>query len=175
MYWDPGGSYGTELDECLDVRSTPNCEGFYGFPWAELKRARKNDVFDGDMADLLRVITIYHLNGDKKNQAISFSLTGDLAELAWALIADGRQNSDKATLKTNRNAPYCTRAVSEYFRELGGPFRDIQLTWYPMDLGKQLLALNPTDTKIYTIDNELVQKTISMVRGVKSSMSSAAP
>lgn len=123
-----------------------------------------NDVFVGDMADLTRVMAIYHLDGDKTNQVITFKLTGEFADTAWELIADGREYGKSAEFETDRNAPMCSRAISQFLQVLGGPFDSVKLLWTPTKLGKRLMALNPNSNSYYTIKSKRIQDMITEVR-----------
>ena len=168
LYWDPGGFYGTELDECWKHSNEfdPNsaCRRFFGFPWEFLKKSRRNDVFIGDAADLMRVISIYHLDGDIRSQVHTYRLKGERARKAWRLLAEGAELGDGAEFDTDRNPLFCVKGVTDYLTQLGGKFTDIPSHWYPEDLGKVLVQLGAKPGHIYTLDHPHVQRHIAKMR-----------
>lgn len=159
LYWDPGGAYGTERDVCLQDFSESYCERFDGFPWDGLKAARNQDIFMGEMADLLRVISIYHLDGDDKVQTYRYELTGALADKAWNLLAAG---SD--AFNTDREPMFCVKGVTEYLETLGGQFAHIEHPWYPEELGDEMAKLGAKPSGVYTLQSPDVQQYIQQTR-----------
>ncbi len=164
LYWDPGGAYGTEKDDCLEYNSDGFCSRFDGFPLARLKRNRRFDVFFGDDADLLRVISVYHLDGDVKSQVYRFELYGDRGQRAWDLLYQGRLKGREAPFGTDRNPMFCVKAVTEYLAELGGQFEDMPSPWFPSDLAEQMALLGAKPSHVYTLHDPEILAYIRRVR-----------
>lgn len=162
LYWDPGGAYGTELDVCLQDSPVDYCERFSGFPWDQMKKNRDRDIFTGDSADLMRVISVYHLFGDDRIDVYTFDLQGDMADRAWRLLAIA--DADKISFDTDREPMFCVKGVTEYLAELGGPFRGIAHPWFPEDLGRELARLGMKPGETYTLRDTKVQDYIHQVR-----------
>jgi len=168
LYWDPGGYYGTELEECYKYGSEydPNsaCRRFFGFPWERLLESRDRDLFMGDAADLMRVISIYHLDGDVRSQVHTFHLTGKQAERAWGLLAEGLDPESTEEFDTDRNPLFCAKGVTDFLSELGGQFADFPSLWFPEELGEAMAEIGSKPSQIYTLDHPDIQQYIAKVR-----------
>ena len=164
LYWDPGGAYGTEYDDCLEYNSEGYCQRFAGFPWKALKAGRHNDVFFGELADLTRVIAIYHLDGDRQSQVYSFHLRGALGRRAWNLLERGGREGADAPFHTDRNPMFCVKGVTEYLNTLGGPFAGLPNPWYPSDLATALQAMGAQPSRVYTLEDRELQRYIARTR-----------
>jgi hypothetical protein len=164
LYWDPGGFYGTEYDNCVEFNSPGACRRFQGFPWEHLKAARRNDVFSGKDASLMQILSIYHLDGDPRSEIYTIKLKGDQAEHAWQLLDDGRKRGREAAFKTNRQPMFCVKAVADYLNELGGSFEDMPHPWLPRRLAAELQQRRIFVTASYSINTPLIQQHIDNTR-----------
>ena len=135
-YWDPGGFYSNKMDRCREDDNAMNFQRFAGFPWKELQQARRYDVFLDDAADLLRILTIYHLDGDEKSEVFTFRLEEDMAERAWQLLREGAEKGRKAAFRTDRKPYFCAKSATAYLRALGGRFSGLPWPWFPKRLSK---------------------------------------
>lgn len=171
MYWDPGGTYGSELEECLDTNNAEfqaYCERFLGFPWFELNQTRRHDVLLNEMADLTRVLSIYFLDGDSKIKVFTIKLNGEMGERAWNMIKNGARHGSRAKFKTDRLTLTCTKAVSGYLLELGDIFSGISKPWYPDALAKDLKRIGELEQTTYTMAHTEIQDYIKSVRKMKN-------
>jgi len=159
LYWDPGGVYGTEWTDCLADSSEGYCQRFAGFPWAALQAARHNDVLMGPVADLMHVISIYHLDGDAEIQVYTFWLTGTQAAKAWSLLAQ-----PTAAFDTDRNPMFCVKGVTDYLDTLGGAFTGMAHPWFPEALGEVLAELGAVPSGIFSLRHPRVQQHIQSLR-----------
>jgi hypothetical protein len=160
LYWDPGGAFGTEYDDCREDSSEKYCQRFAGFPWHSLKNNRKNDVFMGDSANLMRVISTYHLDGDDKTQIYQFQLNQQQSNKAWAMLG---QNGT-SDFETDRNPMFCVKAVTEFLENIGGQFTGIKHPWYPEELGQDLIRLGAKPNQTFSIEHEAVQNYVQQTR-----------
>ena len=164
LYWDPGGAYGTEKDDCLEYNSDSFCGRFDGFPLERLKRNRRFDVFVGDDADLMRVVSIYHLDGDVKSQVYHFELHGDMGRRAWDLVHRGWAEGRRARFRTDRNPMFCVKAVTEYLAELGGEFKGMPRPWFPSELAEEMARLGAKPSHVYRLNDPAVTSYIAQTR-----------
>lgn len=160
LYWDPGGFYGSEYDDCVELSSVGACRRFGGFPWESLKAGRDNDIFRGENADLLRVLSIYHLDGDPESGVYSIQLYGGAGERAWQLLNDGRE----ATFRTDRQPLFCVKSVAEYLDRLGGKFEGMPRPWLPGALATELTDRGLRKSATYTIESPVIQAYINTTR-----------
>lgn len=159
LYWDPGGVYGTELTDCLEDASEAYCHRFAGFPWSTLQSARHNDVLLGEAADLMRVISIYHLDGDAEIKIYTFHLMGIQAATAWALLAEPETEFD-----TDRNSMFCVKGVTDYLETIGGQFEGMAHPWFPEALGVEMARLGAKPSDVFTLHHPRVQAYIQATR-----------
>ncbi len=164
LYWDPGGFYSNEMDRCREDDNDMNCQRFAGFPWKELQQARRYDVFLDDAADLLRILTIYHLDGDEKSEVFTFRLEGDMAQRAWQLLREGAEKGRKAAFRTDRKPYFCTKSVTAYLRALGGRFSELPRPWFPSSLSKEMKNRGMTPSRVYTLNSPEIGAYIAQVR-----------
>jgi len=164
LYWDPGGFYGTEYDNCVEFNSAGACRRFRGFPWEHLKTSRRNDVFLGDNADLLQILSIYHLDGDPGSEIYTITLNGALAERAWQLLDEGRRHGHKAAFRTDRQPMFCVKAVAAYLDALGGDFKDMPRPWFPRLLAAELQKRDIALTASYSINSAAIEQYIDNTR-----------
>ncbi len=164
LYWDPGGAYGTEKDDCLEYNSDDFCGRFNGFPLERLKRNRRFDVFFGDDADLMRVVSIYHLDGDVKSQVYHFELHGNMGRRAWDLLHQGWLKGRQARFRTDRNPMFCVKAVTEYLAELGGEFKGMPSPWFPSDLAEEMARRGARPSRVYKLHDPAVTSYIAQTR-----------
>lgn len=164
LYWDPGGFYGTEYDDCVNYNSSGACRRFDGFPWEHLKAARRNDVFSGKDADLMQILSIYHLDGDPRSEVYSVTLEGELADRAWRLLDEGQRRGRKADFSTDRQPMFCVKAVIDYLHTLGGDFETVAGHWLPGPLADELRQRGIPLVAHYSIDAPAIQQRIDATR-----------
>ncbi|MBT5229780.1 MAG: hypothetical protein HOM11_05830 [Methylococcales bacterium] len=160
LYWDPGGEYGTERDDCLKESTEKYCARFAGFPWAKIKAARQDDVFLGEAADLMQLISVYHLDGDEKIKIYRFDINGTVANKAWSLLA-GPLAED---FDPDREPMFCVKGVTEFLEELGGQFKGIDHPWYPSELGDEMARIGAKPSDIFTLYHPKVDQAIQQIR-----------
>lgn len=164
LFWDPGGFYGTEYDTCIANASAGACQRFKAFDWEQLKRSRRHDVFLGDTADLLQVLSIYHLDGDPRSEIYTIELGGPLAERAWRLIADGARLGAKAGFQTDRQPMFCAKAVADYLALLGKPFDRLARPWLPRALAIELRKRGIAPAASYSLSSPIIRRFINATR-----------
>jgi len=154
LYWDPGGSYGEQRIRCRNQGSTAAalgaCQHYDGYDWDALEGGRENDVFSGRVAELMHVLSLYHLEGSYRSLVFGFDLDGETGERAWQLIDRGRAQGPAAPFKTDRPPFFCVKAVTEYLHELGGRFADLPSPWRPGQLEDALRDLGLVPSGPYT-------------------------
>lgn len=166
-YWDPGGNYGQELEECLQTHSERYCRQWYaGFSWDNIKAARRHDIVRGPAADLLQVLAIEMLDYESMVDVFTFQLKGETAQHAWQIIRDGAEQGSHAAFTTSRAPMFCTKAVSSYLRELGGDLGDFPSLWRPDALADELTRRGYGMRQRYTLDSPLIRHHIDRVRRI---------
>ena len=164
LYWDPGGEYGLELDHCLQARGSGNCTHFAGFPWERLRLERRNDVVFDELADLTRVLSIYHLDGDDASHVYTFRLMGEEGRRAWDYLYQGAIGSSQAEFDTDRMPSFCVKSVAEYLNRLGGRFAQLPRPWFPGQLDEAMKRLGATPSAVYSLDHPEVLSYIRVTR-----------
>lgn len=164
LYWDPGGEYGTEMLQCKDVRSSGHCGHLDGFDLNRIGRSRQNDVFLGDPAKLIRILSVYHLDEDPKSYVYTFRLTGEQGKRAWDVLFDGYRLGGDAEFNTNRLPSYCVKSVTAYLHEVGGEFVDMPRPWFPGQLGAELKRRGMQPSKVYSLEHPEIQGYIRQMR-----------
>jgi hypothetical protein len=152
--------------ECVALRydGPDSCHRFEGFPWKRIQTERRYDVFSGDLADLMRVVSIYHLDGDYKSMIYTYRLDGERGERAWNMIKQGSIQGRKAAFKTNRKPFFCARSVTDYLQILEGPFTGIGRAWTPKGLAKLMARIGAEPSHVYTPQSPEILAYISNVR-----------
>jgi len=164
LYWDPGGEYGTEMQQCRDVRSSGHCGHLDGFELDEIARSRQNDVFVGDAATLVRILSVYHLDEDPESAVYTFRLTGEQGQRAWDLLYDGYRLGGDAEFNTKRLPSYCVKSVTAYLDEVGGQFDDMPRPWFPSRLGDELQRRGMQPSVVYSLNHPQIQRQIRQRR-----------
>lgn len=164
-YWDPGGNYGQELDECLQQYTNGYCRQWYaGFAWEDIKAARRHDIVRGPAADLFQVLAIEMLDYESTMDVFTFQLEGETAQRAWRIIRDGAEQGSHAAFTTSRAPMFCTKAVSSYLRQLGGDLSDFPSLWRPDALAGELTRRGYGMRQSYTLNSPPIQHHIDRVR-----------
>ena len=164
-YWDPGGNYGQELDECLQQHTDGYCRQWYaGFAWEDIKAARRHDIIRGPAADLSQVLAIEMLDYESAVDVFTFQLEGESARRAWQIIHDGAEQGSHAAFATSRAPMFCTKAVSSYLRQLGGDLSDFPSLWRPDALASELTQRGHGVRQDYTLNSPPIQHHIDRVR-----------
>ncbi|MBI3570730.1 MAG: hypothetical protein HY082_06450 [Gammaproteobacteria bacterium] len=164
-YWDPGGNYGQELDECLQQHTNGYCRQWYaGFAWEDIKAARRHDIVRGPAADLSQVLAIEMLDYESVVDVFTFQLKGETAQRAWQIIRDGAEQGSHAAFTTSRAPMFCTKAVSSYLRQLGGDLSDFPSLWRPDALTDELAQRGHGVRQSYTLNSPPIQHYIDRVR-----------
>lgn len=164
-YWDPGGNYGQELDECLQRYADGYCRQWYaGFAWEDIKAARRHDVVRGSAADLFQVLAIEMLDYESAMDVFTFRLEGETAQRAWRIIHDGAEQGSNAAFTTSRAPMFCTKAVSSYLRQLGGDLSDLPSLWRPDALASELARRGHGVRQGYTLNSPPIQRYIDRAR-----------
>ena len=164
LYWDPGGEYGTEMQQCRDVRSSGHCGHLEGFDLDRIIRTRQNDVFLGDPAKLVRILSVYHLDEDPESRVYTFRLTGEQGKRAWDLLYDGYRLGGDAEFNTKRLPSYCVKSVTAYLSEVGGEFAYMPRPWFPSGLGDELHKRGMKPSKVYSLSHPEIQSYIRQRR-----------
>jgi hypothetical protein len=164
LFWDPGGFYGTEYDDCVADASPGACQRFKAFPWEQLKTSRRHDVFLDDTADLMQILSIYHLDGDPWSEIYTVPLSGPLAERAWRLIADGAQLGARAGFQTDRQPMFCAKAVADYLAMVGGPFDGLPRPWLPRAIANELRQRGIRPAASYSLSSPVIRRFINATR-----------
>lgn len=166
-YWDPGGNYGQELEECLQTHSEQYCRQWYaGFSWDNIKAARRHDIIRGPAADLLQVLAIEVLDYESAVDVFTFQLKGETAQRAWQVMRDGAEQGSHAGFTTSRAPMFCTKAVSSYLRQLGGDLNDFPSLWRPDALSDELMRRGYGMRQSYTLNSPLIRHHIDRVRRI---------
>ena len=164
-YWDPGGNYGQELDECLQQHTDGYCRQWYaGFAWEDIKAARRHDIVRGPAADLSQVLAIEMLDYESAVDVFTFQLEGETAQRAWQIIHDGAEQGSHAAFTTSRAPMFCTKAVSSYLRQLGGDLSDFPSLWRPEALASELAQRGHGVRQDYTLNSPPIQHYIDRMR-----------
>ncbi len=164
-YWDPGGNYGQELDECQQTLAENYCRQWYaGFPWDEIKAARRHDVLSGRSAGLMQVLAVEVLDYESPVDVFTFRLTDQAAQRAWQIIQDGAARGGSAAFTTSYPPMLCARAVSAYLRQIGGPFGDLPSYWRPEALARALRPRADGSGETYTLHSPPIQSHINAAR-----------
>ena len=164
-YWDPGGNYGQELDECLQQHVAGYCRQWYaGFAWEDIKSARRHDIVRGPAADLFQVLAIEMLDYESTMDVFTFQLEGETAQRAWRIIHDGAEQGNHAAFTTSRAPMFCTKAVSSYLRQLGGNLSDFPSLWRPDALAGELTRRGHAVRQSYTLNSPSIRHHIDRVR-----------
>ena len=164
-YWDPGGNYGQELDECLQQYTDGYCRQWYaGFAWEDIKAARRHDVVRGPAADLFQVLAIEMLDYESTMDVFTFQLEGETAQRAWRIIHDGAEQGNHAAFTTSRAPMFCTKAVSSYLRQLGGNLGVLPSLWRPDALAGELTRRSHGMRQSYTLNSPSIRHHIDRVR-----------
>ena len=164
-YWDPGGNYSQELDECLQTHSGQYCRQWYaGFAWEDIKAARRHDIVRGPAADLFQVLAIEMLDYESAVDVFTFQLEGETAQRAWQITRDGAEQGSHVAFTTSRAPMFCTKAVSSYLRQLGGNLSDFPSLWRPETLASELTQRGHGVRQSYTLNSPPIQHYIDRVR-----------
>lgn len=164
-YWDPGGNYGQELDECLQQHTNGYCRQWYaGFAWEDIKAVRRHDIVRGPAADLFQVLAIEMLDYESTMNVFTFQLEGEIAQRAWQIIHDGAEQGSHAAFTTSRAPMFCTKAVSSYLRQLGGGLSDFPSLWRPEALASELTQRGHGVRQSYTLNSPPIRHYIDRVR-----------
>lgn len=165
QYWDPGGNYGQELEACLQAHAEKYCRQWYaGFSWDDIRAARRHDVFSGRAAQLMQVLAVEVLDYEGPVDVFTYRLEGDVARRAWRILHEGATQGAGAAFATSHPPMFCTRAVSSYLREIGGPFSDLSSYWRPTRLAEALQQRAGTSHTTYTLRTPTIQSYISTAR-----------
>lgn len=166
-YWDPGGNYGQELEECLQTHSGQYCRQWYaGFSLDDIKAARRHDIVRGPAANLFQVLAIELLDYESAVDVFTFQLKGETAKRAWQIIRDGAEQGSHAAFTTSRAPMFCTKAVSSYLRQLGGDLSDFPSLWRPDALADELTQRGHGVRQSYTLNSPLIRHHIDRVRRI---------
>lgn len=165
QYWDPGGNYGQELEECLQTHSGQYCRQWYaGFSWDDIKAARRHDIVRGPAANLFQVLATGLLDYESAADVFTVRLEGETAQRAWQIIRDGAEQGSHAAFTTSRAPMFCTKAVSNYLRQLGGDLSDFPSLWRPDALADELTQRGHGARQGYTLNSPPIQHYIDRVR-----------
>jgi len=161
LYWDPGGEYGTEMEQCLERNSKQShCNHLEALDLERIREGRQNDVFMGEDAELIHLLSVYHLDQDQNSYVYTFRLQGEQGQRAWDLLYDGSRLGGEAEFSTNRLPSFCVKSVAEYLNEVGGEFSDLPRPWFPSRMAKELEKLGATPTHSYTLAHPEIQSYI---------------
>lgn len=165
QYWDPGGNYGQEQEECLQTHAEKYCRQWYaGFSWDDIKAARRHDVFSGRAARLMQVLAVEVLDYEGPVDVFTYRLEGEPARRAWQILHEGATKGAAAAFATRHAPMFCTRAVSSYLREIGGPFSGLSLYWRPTRLAEVLHKRTNVSRETYTLRTPTIQRYINTAR-----------
>ena len=158
LYWDPGGEYGTEMDQCLERTSKEShCNHLEGMDLERISEGRSNDVFMGEDAEFIHLLSVYHLDQDQNSYVYTYRLNGDQGQRAWDLLYDGSRLGGKAEFSTNRLPSMCVKSVAEYLNEVGGQFADLPRPWFPSRMQEELEKRGARPSAMYTLSHPEIQ------------------
>jgi hypothetical protein len=131
-----------------------------GLDLDRISGGRQNDVFVGENADFIHLLSVYHLDQDQNSYVYTYRLGGEQGQRAWDLLYDGSRLGDKAEFSTNRLPSMCVKSVAAYLNEVGGDFSDLPRPWFPSRMKKELEKRGAKPTERYTLSHPEIQRYI---------------